>query len=222
MLYMICVSVLSILGTINMLVATANSLDNMKVNKGPSAKLLIGVFVIVILTLGAISPMLFLMYQVISSFDNDAKAMPFENHSMAFQVVAAASSFIIACCYVYLAKKLSRKIGATGFIFSVMLLFIYGNSLAFITNDKVGVANITMLRSVSDIDDVNCNADFLLVSLSENASTPTKWRCPTALILFRDSSRPFMPFPDYQSGSSTKLSAALHTLINNSRDLSKE
>lgn len=222
MLYMLCCAALAISGTLIMLNTMAYAVEKLRNGARPDPKLIAAVWIMMFMTLAAISPVVYLMYQVFSSLNDNIVAFEDTNHSLAIQITALIASFIVALCYLYIAKNGFKKIGAIGFIACVLLALIYGNSLYFLGGDNVGTANITALRSISKIDDVNCNADFLLVKLSKNASEPSQWRCPTALILIKNSNLPFIPYPDYQSGSSTELSTALHVLMNNAKDLSKE
>ncbi|EBU2048091.1 hypothetical protein CTO56_18315 [Salmonella enterica] len=62
-----------------------------------------------------------------------------------------------------------------------------------------------------DSHDVQCDRSVLLVHY--NKGTPTEWRCPTGIMFMSDSSKPFLPWPDYHGGQSQHLTAALDRLI---------
>lgn len=220
MLYMLCAAVLALMASAFMLSMMSTIVSPKPVNNSVSLnkQILFALFMMIV-TFAAISPPIYLIIEALLSLKNDVASM--DNNSITIQIIALIASLLLCAGYIFIAKCGFIKMGAAGFIATVLLAFIYGNSLYFITGKNVGMANINVLRSMSSINDVECNSSYLLVKMSDSDNEPTAWRCPTNIAFMRNSSVPFIPYPDYTSGSSLQLSKALHNLMNNAKDPSK-
>ena len=219
---MLCAGVQALMGTALMFVMMAHVLTpKQDIDSNLQSKHICLIFIMLALTLASILPPLYLIFQVLVSFKRSVSDM--DDNSLTIQKVSFIASLLLCACYFYIVKKIgARWISAVGFISSILLAFNYANSLYFIAGKNTGLVNISVLRSMTTIDDIECNSDYMLVKVSDDEKEPTAWRCPTVIALMKNSSVPFIPYPDYTSGSSVQLSVAIHELMKNSEDLSKK
>ncbi|EPN9162933.1 hypothetical protein ACT4EA_004129 [Escherichia coli] len=131
MLYMLCCSALAISGTLIMLATMAYAVEKLRNGVRPDPKIIAAVWIMMFMTVAAISPVVYLTYQIFSSLNDDIMALENTKHSLDIQTTALIACLIVALCYLYIAKIGFKKIGATGFIACALLSFIYGNSLFF-------------------------------------------------------------------------------------------
>lgn len=83
--------------------------------------------------------------------------------------------------------------------------------LTFFTSDQDGFANVGLLREIADLSDMkNCKGSIALVQY--RATGPISYRCPSLLMFGRDTSQPFIPWPDYVEGTSQGLADAIATI----------
>ncbi|EDT6879166.1 hypothetical protein AIC90_004174 [Salmonella enterica subsp. enterica] len=59
-------------------------------------------------------------------------------------------------------------------------------------------------------NDVECQQAALLVHYTRG--TPTEWRCPTSIMFMSETSRPFVPWPDYSQGRSQYLTTMIDVM----------
>lgn len=81
------------------------------------------------------------------------------------------------------------------------LHFTYNRAMA-------GNVNFDIFRDM--VTDVNCTTGMMIIQWDEKETTPISYRCATSRTFgFMGSQPVFIPWPDYQSGTSMKLSQAL-------------
>jgi len=75
-----------------------------------------------------------------------------------------------------------------------------------------GMVNWGALKEMSDIQDMQCNSDLLIVKDAE--SETATYRCPQQVVMVfgRFSGRPIVPWPSYTEGTSHDLAVALRTI----------
>lgn len=135
-------------------------------------------------------------------------------HPVTIQILSLLSTAAIAVIYYFIFLRYGFKIIApAGFISAVIIFCTYANNIIYVWPDNTGIVNITAIRTISEISDINCNADYILVKYPDNPNVATEWRCPIDIIFFINSSKPFIPFPDYISGKSSELSRSLYNLM---------
>lgn len=84
-----------------------------------------------------------------------------------------------------------------------------GSHLAFFHSDQDGFANFSFLKQAYPIHDMdNCKSEVVLMQYRQDAG-PVNYRCPTSIILGGFSGQPFVPWPDFASGSSEDLGKAV-------------
>lgn len=83
--------------------------------------------------------------------------------------------------------------------------------LTFFTSNQDGYANVGLLREIADLSDMkDCKSNIALMQYRE--AGPINYRCPSLLVLGRDTQQPFIPWPDYVEGSSQGLADAIATI----------
>lgn len=93
-----------------------------------------------------------------------------------------------------------------GIVFGAYIAAATIDHLVFTADsDRSGMVNVPFLG----VEDVPCE-EMALVRIGADSAD---WRCPTGVAFAKAGlSRPFMPWPTYESGSSRKLKAALDDL----------
>lgn len=132
--------------------------------------------------------------------------------SVSSQWAGLAGAAMLAVVQVILALRAKKKFFLTGAAFAAALLaFIYADSLYFISDKNAGVVSTFMLDDGGS-NDVQCERGQLLVHY--NQQKKTEWRCPTSVMFYADSGRPFVPWPAYHTGSSEYLTKAISAMLN--------
>ncbi|MGV7963856.1 hypothetical protein QPK13_23175 [Photorhabdus tasmaniensis] len=166
---------------------------------------MVGIF---LLTLGTVSPFLVAIYTLIGHFNMGT----INQLAFATQWAGAVAAVLLFLIYAYLSWK-HRHFWYTGAaIASVLVAFIFGNSLFFVSDKATGVL-ATFILGDGGNKDIECDRPAMLVHYTKGV--PTDWRCPTGIMLMSDSSRPFVPWPDYHQGSSASLTAAIDIMMEN-------
>lgn len=130
--------------------------------------------------------------------------------SVGAQWAGIAAAVLLCILYGYRAWKNGRFWYTGAATASVVIAVIFANSLLFVSRPDAGIVT-TFVLGDDDSHDVQCDRSVLLVNY--NKGTPTEWRCPTGIMFMSDSSKPFLPWPDYHGGQSQHLTAALDRLI---------
>lgn len=132
--------------------------------------------------------------------------------SVGSQWAGLAAAVMLTVVQVVLARRAKKKFFATGAAFAAALLaFIYADSLYFVSDKTTGVVS-TFVLDDGGSNDVQCERDQLLVHY--NQQKKTEWRCPTSVMFYADSGRPFVPWPGYHTGSSEYLTKAISAMLN--------
>ncbi|WP_426575634.1 hypothetical protein ACP179_01960 (plasmid) [Xenorhabdus stockiae] len=137
-----------------------------------------------------------------------------DNMSLFLQWCGFTGGLILTGCYGWQFLK-SRKISSwVPSISGAIMMFIYANSLLFVSQENVGVLNNGYIINITNIKDVQCEKNMLLVNLAKK-NEPTEWRCPQNLVILGNTSKPFLPWPSYTTGKSIELTAVIHTMLDN-------
>ncbi len=161
--------------------------------------------VFVLLTLALASPFLVTFYALSRPLSMDALS----RLSVGAQWAGIAAAILLCILYGYRARKNGRFWYTGAAIASVVIAVIFANSLLFVSGPDAGIVATFVLNN-DDSNDVQCDRSVLLVHY--NKGTPTEWRCPTGIMFMSDTSKPFLPWPDYHGGRSQHLTAALDLL----------
>ncbi|EOB1414752.1 MULTISPECIES: hypothetical protein [Gammaproteobacteria] len=161
--------------------------------------------VFVLLTLALASPFLVTFYALSRPLSMDALS----RLSVGAQWAGIAAAILLCILYGYRAWKNGRFWYTGAAIASVVIAVIFANSLLFVSRPDAGIVATFVLNN-DDSNDVQCDRSVLLVHY--NKGTPTEWRCPTGIMFMSDTSKPFLPWPDYHGGRSQHLTAALDLL----------
>lgn len=161
--------------------------------------------VFVLLTLALGSPFLVTFYALSRPLSMDALS----RLSVGAQWAGIAAAILLCILYGYRAWKNGRFWYTGAAIASVVIAVIFANSLLFVSRPDAGIVATFVLNN-DDSNDVQCDRSVLLVHY--NKGTPTEWRCPTGIMFMSDTSKPFLPWPDYHAGRSQHLTAALDLL----------
>jgi hypothetical protein len=161
--------------------------------------------VFVLLTLALASPFLVTFYALSRPLSMDALS----RLSVGAQWAGIAAAILLCILYGYRAWKNGRFWYTGAAIASVVIAVIFANSLLFVSRPDAGIVATFVLNN-DDSMDVQCDRSVLLVHY--NKGTPTEWRCPTGIMFMSDTSKPFLPWPDYHGGRSQHLTAALDLL----------
>lgn len=82
--------------------------------------------------------------------------------------------------------------------------------VAFV-NDQAGMVNFDAFRS--EVQDIECDSSILLARFEKRETgSAVVYRCPTLMILNRNASAPFVPWPNYTEGSSMELGKAIDAI----------
>ncbi|EOZ5069651.1 hypothetical protein ACQRVR_005159 [Enterobacter cloacae] len=161
--------------------------------------------VFVLLTLALASPFLVTFYALSRPLSMDALS----RLSVGAQWAGIAAAILLCILYGYRAWKNGRFWYTGAAIASVVIAVIFANSLLFVSRPDAGIVATFVLNN-DDSNDVQCDRSVLLVHY--NKGTPTEWLCPTGIMFMSDTSKPFLPWPDYHGGRSQHLTAALDLL----------
>lgn len=161
--------------------------------------------VFVLLTLALASPFLVTFYALSRPLSMDSLS----RLSVGAQWAGIAAAILLCILYGYRAWKNGRFWYTGAAIASVVIAVIFANSLLFVSRPDAGIVATFVLNN-DDSNDVQCDRSVLLVHY--NKGTPTEWRCPTGIMFMSDTSKPFLPWPDYHGGRSQHLTAALDLL----------
>ncbi|MDO1615798.1 hypothetical protein Q2314_23060 [Escherichia coli] len=161
---------------------------------------------LVLFTLALVSPFLVTFYTLSRPVSMDELS----RMSVGAQWAGIVAAVLLCILYGYRAWKNGRFWYTGAAIASVVIAVIFANSLLFVSRADAGIV-ATFVLGDDDSHDVQCDRSVLLVNY--NKGTPTEWRCPTGIMFMSDSSKPFLPWPDYYSGQSQHLTAALDRLI---------
>ena len=75
-------------------------------------------------------------------------------------------------------------------------------------DDRAGMISFDFFRD--EVTDIKCDGGILLARFEKrDAGSSVAYRCPTVMILNRNSTTPFLPWPDYTEGSSAALGKAI-------------
>lgn len=77
--------------------------------------------------------------------------------------------------------------------------------------EDTGFLNIAMIAG--QIEDVNCDSPVIFLNWNEGHTGPTPYRCPTSVVMLWQGSQAFLPWPSYEEGQSTDLTAAMEYLV---------
>ena len=83
---------------------------------------------------------------------------------------------------------------------------------ATFASDRVAVVNFEFFRD--QVTDIKCDSSMILARLeTPETGAAITYRCPTISILNRQSSAPFVPWPNYKEGSSMELGTAMQEIL---------
>ncbi|WP_109718088.1 hypothetical protein [Pantoea allii] len=135
--------------------------------------------------------------------------------SVSTQWAGAAGAVCLSGLYFMLARRAGKRFWYTGaFTASALLAFIFSNSLWFVSHRDAAIASPVLLGEGEEY----CDAPAMLVRYHPDA--PSDWRCPTGVVLMGESSRPFLPWPDYRQGKSRQMSENINALIKHAQEKS--
>lgn len=131
------------------------------------------------------------------------------------QWAGLAAAVILTVLYARRAWRASRRFWYSGLVVAgALLTFIFADSLQFVSRQDAGVMATFVLAEGSG-NDVDCPQPAMLIHYTKGV--PADWRCPKGIALMSDSSRPFVPWPDYHSGRSQHLTTVLDTLTDSAQ-----
>lgn len=183
--------------------------SHMKVNRGTqkTAWDFTESLAIPLLTMALVSP----FAVSLSSIEQAQSLDGLSRLSVGLQWAGLLASMGLFALFIRRAWLATRRFWFCGAIMATLLLtFIFANSLWFISGKGVGVVSPFVLGERGN-SDVNCSRETMLVHYIRGA--PSDWRCPTGMMLMAGTSRPFLPWPDYRSGQSQQLSDAISTIV---------
>ncbi|HIA9183986.1 TPA: hypothetical protein ACWSSN_003276 [Escherichia coli] len=164
-----------------------------------------GVLALIMLTLALISPFLVTFY----TLGRPASLDTLTSLSVGAQWTGAAAATFLTVQYGLRAWK-NRHFWYTGAaIASALITLIYSDSLLFVSQENTGTVS-TFVLGDNGSNDVECQRAALLVHYTRG--TPTEWRCPTSIMFMSETSRPFVPWPDYSQGRSQYLTTMIDVL----------
>ncbi|EIZ1086013.1 hypothetical protein MPI44_004561 [Klebsiella oxytoca] len=132
----------------------------------------------------------------------------------------AGGLLLIGVCGWSFLKKRAFSSGLIS-ICGAILIFIFANSLLFVSSSNTGVLNFGFVSQMTKINDVECESGMIAVNLAVKKQ-PTEWRCPQGFVLLGVSSKPFIPWPTYTTGKSLELTDAIHTMMDSAQDATKK
>ncbi|EIX9725641.1 hypothetical protein ACX9Q3_002180 [Klebsiella oxytoca] len=139
-----------------------------------------------------------------------------QNASLFTQWAGLAGGLLLVGVYGWLFLK--RRAFSSGLISicGATLIFIFANSLLFVSSSNTGVLNFGFISQMTTINDVECESGMMAVNLADKGH-PSEWRCPQGFVLLGMSSRPFIPWPTYSTGKSLELTDAIHTMMDSAQ-----
>lgn len=170
------------------------------------------------LTLAVMAPILVALY----TFDQPIRMDSLANLSIGAQWVGVGSAAMLFVLFCWRTWRAPRRFWYSGAVVGTALLtFIFADSLNFVSRSNAGfIATFAVDNGSSSNNDVKCTFPTLLIHYTKGA--PSDWRCPTSIALLSETSTPFVPWPDYQSGHSKYLTSVLDTITGSSIELKKE
>lgn len=148
---------------------------------------------------------------------NDITRHTLDELAITAQWTGVAGAAFLSGLYFMLARRAGRRFWYTGaFIASVLLAFIFANSLWFVSHSDAAIASPVLLGEGEE----DCDAPAVLVRYHPDA--PSDWRCPTGIVLMGESSHPFLPWPDYRQGKSRQMSDSINALIKHAQEESEK
>ena len=151
----------------------------------------------------------------VSSLDRTMSVDAMSRLSLVSQWAGLLAAVCFCVLFIRRAWLATRRFWYCGAIVATLLLtFIFADSLWFVSGSGTGVVSPFILgeRRNSDVD---CTRSAMLLHYVRGA--PSDWRCPKNVVLMGDSPHPFLPWPDYRSGSSQQLSDAVSALMDSAR-----
>ncbi|MGJ0576935.1 hypothetical protein ACR71G_02150 [Xenorhabdus bovienii] len=137
---------------------------------------------------------------------------PPDNVSLSLQWCGLAGSLIILGVHGWLFLKSRGVMACVVSMAGAIMIFIFADSLLFVAPKNTGVLNFGYLSAMTKISDAQCDGEMMVVKLAEK-NEPTEWRCPQGFALLGDTSKPFIPWPNYTTGKSVELTSAIYTLM---------
>lgn len=173
------------------------------------------VLAVVLLSIFVMSPFFMAFYMAGTPADLDSLSRLSVGAQWAGTLAAAG----LMAAYGRRAFRNVRRFWSTGGAFAAAAIaLIYSDSLHFVSRPDAGVMASFVLDQGGSYD-VECASPVLLVHYTRGK--PTDYRCPKGLALMSDSSRPFVPWPDYHSGHSQKLTDTINTMMDSAQKAEK-
>lgn len=174
------------------------------------------VFIIVMLSPLMMAPLFMTFYMAAETANLDSLS----RLSVGAQWTGALAAAGLMAAYGRRAIRNVRRFWSTGgAIAAAAIALIYADSLHFVSRPDAGVMASFVLDQGGSYD-VECGSPALLVHYTRGK--PTDYRCPKGLALMSDSSRPFVPWPDYYSGRSQKLTDTINTIMDSAQKAEKQ
>ncbi|MBT8500570.1 hypothetical protein DH20_14520 [Pantoea agglomerans] len=149
------------------------------------------------------------------TFDRTISLEQLSRLSSGAQWAGLAAAAILTVLYARRAWQASHRFWYSGLVVAgALLTFIFADSLQFVSRQDAGVM-ATFVLAEGNGNDVDCPQPAMLIHYSKGE--PADWRCPKGIALMSDSSRPFVPWPDYHSGRSRHLTTVLDTLTDSAQ-----
>lgn len=173
------------------------------------------VLIVVLLGVFMMAPLFMAFYTAGTPADLDSLS----RLSVRAQWAGALAAAGLMAAYGRRAFRNVRRFWSTGgAIAAAAIALIYADSLHFVSRPDAGVMASFVLDQGGSYD-VECKSPALLVHYTRGK--PTDYRCPKGLALMSDSSRPFVPWPDYHSGRSQKLTDTINTMMDSAQKAQK-
>lgn len=173
------------------------------------------VLAVVLLSVFMMAPLFMTFYMAGTPADLDSLS----DLSVGAQWAGALAAAGLMAAYGRRAFRNVRRFWSTGGAFAAAAMaLIYADSLHFVSRPDAGVMASFVLDQGGSYD-VECGSPALLVHY--NRGKPTDYRCPKGFALMSDSSRPFVPWPDYHSGRSMKLTDTINTMMDSAQKADK-
>lgn len=100
---------------------------------------------------------------------------------------------------------------------AAFLVLVTGLQLEFVHHKGAGFISLGFVRD--QVHDMHCNSDVVLMQWDRDESNPVVYRCPTTIMLNPYSSKPFIPWPDYNQGESLDLARVMANFIKDAKDI---